>query len=1257
MRVRLRRLGPSCVTGWGQPRRSGRGRGDDGVSLIIALAILSVFGIGIGFILGEAQVNFKSTEVTGTIRNMTYAADGGVEYGIAQARAGYCASTVAAPPSPTPLAPGEVSATPVSLSEPGVNPSLSVTCETTAGNSLANTFGGSEGHPGYSVVTNSPAGSSNCVSLASDPVGESNQINYSASTHCATYGASGTGALYWSPAAPPTKNFYGSSYDLLGVSHYQDPSTGNVSAWAVGSNTTILSFDGSNWNAVGCVGCTRSSNLTLYGVYAVSPTSVWAVGTNGTNGVVLYDNGSDNWTLYTLTSTTSLTAVWGADATDVWAVGAGGTVEYIQPSGGSLAVTTQKLPGSLHNPNLSGVWGVTGSLAATASTLWAVGDGGMVVNSTTGGGSWSRQTTGVSANLTAVVATSSSSVWVVGASGTILQSANGGSSWSTSTSGTTANLYALYAASSGSAYDVWAVGAGGVVDYWPGSGSWSCAATPAACQTVPAGTSDLHGISGVGYGPGQVHTVGLGATILDYNGIPSSVSPVNFGQPWRAQTSPTTQTLNDVGSTPVAGGGSVEYAVGNNQSGAETILVSTDGQTWNKATVSGSQPLYGVSAARVQSASASPPVTDGTHAWAVGGGGQIYATANSGSTWATQASPTTQTLNAVFALDDTDVWAVGNNSGSAETILFYNGSTWSSVGPSLGRGQPLYGVWAADTSHVWAVGGGGTILFYNGTSWSAASSPTSSQLNGLAGISASQVWAVGNRQGNKETILFYDGSTWTSVGPSNSPPEDLNSVFAQSNSGTPQVFAVGNNGLVYFYDGTSWTQQTGPSTKVSLYGVTAVGSGNYQAWSVGAGGSIWNFNPFAPYGMSIISGGTVFNSGTTSLPSPGSGNSCNDCVDISDSGFVQGGQTCTGEPNSLLGELYLSGTYSCTTSTQPAVSESLPTPSSLWPGCTMVQASQGQQFASPCPVQSSSPSVQNLSCGSYAQFSPGIYTSSFGRLFQQKSLNAFFQSGVYYLDNVGTVVINSSGSYIVGGMPASPTTNPALVGTENPSVASSSPCWSYMQAHDSNNGSGVEFILGGNSSIQILDGNVELFGRSGGSSAEGAQGISIREACSPSSSALSSPVACTGGWDASLPGASNQILSMKASQLGNGNNPNQGKPALDVHSAIYAPDDNVDLYSNTNTAGLGTTVGAIDCWSLELSVQNYTSPAIRAQAGGPLAVRRVIFTALAQGGTGSIPVKEEAVVVIDGPAPDDVQSVSTWRYCTPPGATTTLCSA
>src|SRR5712691_5236176 len=120
-------------------------------------------------------------------------------------------------------------------------------------------------------------------------------------------------------------------------------------------------------------------------------------------------------------------------------------------------------------------------------------------------------------------------------------------------------------------------------------------------------------------------------------------------------------------------------------------------------------------------------------------------------------------LNGVATISSNDLWAVGSSSNQSgflsQTLAeHWNGSQWSiipSANPSSAQ-NILLNAAALSIKDVWAVGDTGNsngtafqtlVEQWNGTQWSAISSPNTSLsfnfLNGLAIVSANDIWAVG----------------------------------------------------------------------------------------------------------------------------------------------------------------------------------------------------------------------------------------------------------------------------------------------------------------------------------------------------------------------------------------------------------------------------------------------------------------------------------------------------------------------------------
>lgn len=177
-------------------------------------------------------------------------------------------------------------------------------------------------------------------------------------------------------------------------------------------------------------------------------------------------------------------SVHSSDGTSVWVVGNGGLVYRSLDGGatwGDYSLTTK---------TLNGIW-------SQGTHLWAVGEDGEYHRSTDGGDTWSTSTINGGVSLRAVTFIDTLRGWAVGNSGTILATTNAGVSWSSQTSGTGQNLRAVASVDALTGY---VAGSGGILlKTTNGGASW---------VSVAGGgwTRDLFTVAARG---GTVYTAGL----------------------------------------------------------------------------------------------------------------------------------------------------------------------------------------------------------------------------------------------------------------------------------------------------------------------------------------------------------------------------------------------------------------------------------------------------------------------------------------------------------------------------------------------------------------------------------------------------------------------------------------------------------------------------------------------------------------------------------------------------------------------------
>lgn len=252
------------------------------------------------------------------------------------------------------------------------------------------------------------------------------------------------------------------------------------------------------------------------------------------------------------------------------------------------------------------------------------------------------------------------------------------------------------------------------------------------------------------------------------------------------------------------------------------------------------------------------------------------------------ASTNPQTLLSVATLASDDVWSVGYylaynaaGNGALHTLTeHWNGTAWSVVrSPNVPSSQPRFpgeatgtldGVTTVSADDVWAVGGsfpgGGAVHtlveHWNGTAWTIVPSPSpattlpaDAALHGVAAVSATDVWAVG--EANSRTLVErWDGVRWTVVPSPNGVGS--NALSALTVVSANNIWAIGHQqvtpgrscqiGLIEHWNGLRWSIVPSPGVVnnqcVQLGDVAAVSATDiYAVGGYGTGGSLvehWN---------------------------------------------------------------------------------------------------------------------------------------------------------------------------------------------------------------------------------------------------------------------------------------------------------------------------------------------------------------------------------------------------------------------------------
>jgi hypothetical protein len=149
-----------------------------------------------------------------------------------------------------------------------------------------------------------------------------------------------------------------------------------------------------------------------------------------------------------------------------------------------------------------------------------------------------------------------------------------------------------------------------------------------------------------------------------------------------------------------------------------------------------------------------------------------------------------------------DIWAVGQESTGGAASWHYDGTGWQAR--AVGSKKSLHGVWAVSNTDAWAVGKQ-QILHLQGASWTDATPPALGKgwLVWIWGSSPSSIWAVGysDRDTSAGTfghglIYHYDGAAWQPVTVPGVIDASTPALFAVWGSGPNDVWAVGASGTL-----------------------------------------------------------------------------------------------------------------------------------------------------------------------------------------------------------------------------------------------------------------------------------------------------------------------------------------------------------------------------------------------------------------------------------------------------------------------------
>ncbi len=207
--------------------------------------------------------------------------------------------------------------------------------------------------------------------------------------------------------------------------------------------------------------------------------------------------------------------------------------------------------------------------------------------------------------------------------------------------------------------------------------------------------------------------------------------------------------------------------------------------------------------------------------------------------------PSSETMMAMTALPNRSAWAVTNNG----KVFGTTGTTWSAAQYTDSASRVIRGVDAASQNWVWAVGElGGTparpiiLQSTNGTSWTSIT-PSISIANHLYAVSTpttNSVWMAGDGQ----KVYALQNGVWSDKTPNNlASSQHFFAILALNNL---DVWAAGSGGQVAHTTdgGATWNYTTLPNG--SGVGVASLASVDGKTiWAGGSSGHLWKY-PVSP---------------------------------------------------------------------------------------------------------------------------------------------------------------------------------------------------------------------------------------------------------------------------------------------------------------------------------------------------------------------------------------------------------------------------
>jgi len=213
--------------------------------------------------------------------------------------------------------------------------------------------------------------------------------------------------------------------------------------------------------------------------------------------------------------------------------------------------------------------------------------------------------------------------------------------------------------------------------------------------------------------------------------------------------------------------------------------------------------------------------------------------------WSQMASPTTQSISAVWGRSATDAYAAAPGG-----VLHFDGSSWT----DMGSGTAYERFWSTSPTNLFARIGG-TLFQYDGTRWSeVALAPPSGPFKNIWASSVDDVWAIFfDGALARDRLAHLSGGVWT--------VSDLtNGMYDIWGVSSNDVWVTGYKGQTFRFDGAVWSEIS--NLGIGNTGLWVGSNRPDTAWIYYQGNSSGHLSQFSHRGGGVFDESQVYWSGT-----------------------------------------------------------------------------------------------------------------------------------------------------------------------------------------------------------------------------------------------------------------------------------------------------------------------------------------------------------------------------------------------------------